>query len=155
MIRLSTDEVLTVAYNARRAFTSCGLDDAVVEQLMLGIEDVVSMALEVATPGDKGAEAPGVLEAFAYIREKTGKRHPYSVRSKGAAHVRARLAEGFSLQDVKDAIDNVYRQWHRDPRMSKFIRLQTICQPTKFTGYLSGLAGGHDDEDADAGPAEE
>jgi uncharacterized phage protein (TIGR02220 family) len=123
------------------------LDVLVSGDLAERLADVCAMARQVARPEVDNERERAVLELFDYIREKTGKRHVYSAKSKGAMYTRARLAEGYKPEDIKAAIDNCYRAWGRDPRMSRFVRLQTICQPTKLPGYIGGeRIPTHDDE---------
>jgi uncharacterized phage protein (TIGR02220 family) len=96
-----------------------------------------------------------VEQVYEYLRERTGKRHVMSPRAKGVKHLRARLAEGFTVADCKAAIDNVYVAWHREPRLAKYIRAQTIFQPTKFPGYLDGSSAASSDELSDEENADE
>ena len=51
------------------------------------------------------------------------------------SHINARLKEGFTLEDFKAVIDHKKAQWYTDPKMSPFLRPQTLFG-TKFESYL-------------------
>ena len=51
-------------------------------------------------------------------------------------HILARLNEGFTLEEFKTVIDKKYKAWHKDEKMSPFLRPQTLFG-TKFEGYLN------------------
>lgn len=50
-------------------------------------------------------------------------------------HVRARLAEGFTLDDFRTVIATKVKDWRDDPGMRRFLRPETLFG-TKFEGYL-------------------
>lgn len=52
-----------------------------------------------------------------------------------SAHISARLKEGFTLEDFKAVIDHKKEQWYTDPKMSPYLRPQTLFG-TKFESYL-------------------
>lgn len=49
--------------------------------------------------------------------------------------VRARLNEGYEVDDFKAVIDVKAREWKDDPKMSRYLRPETLFG-TKFEGYL-------------------
>jgi len=83
-----------------------------------------------------------VEAVYAYLRAVTGRRHVARPSGKGPMHIMARLNAGFDLADFRLAIDNCWAEWHRNPSMIRFVRAQTIFQPTKFPGYLDGSFAG-------------
>ncbi len=50
--------------------------------------------------------------------------------------IRARLNEGFTVEDFKTVIDHKCREWLSDPKMSRYLRPETLFG-TKFEGYLN------------------
>lgn len=56
--------------------------------------------------------------------------------------IRARLKEGFSVEDCKRVIDNKAAAWLQNPDMAPYLRPQTLFAPTKFEGYLNEKKGG-------------
>ncbi|WP_294742104.1 conserved phage C-terminal domain-containing protein [uncultured Exiguobacterium sp.] len=70
-----------------------------------------------------------------YLNMKASKK--YKATSKTARrHINARIKDGFTLDDFKQVIDNKIRDWTHDPKMSKFIRPETLFG-TKFESYLN------------------
>lgn len=51
-------------------------------------------------------------------------------------HIKARLSEGFEVQDFRTVIDNKCAEWMGDPKMEKYLRPETLFG-TKFEGYLN------------------
>lgn len=57
--------------------------------------------------------------------------------------VRARMAEGFTADDLCRAVDNMAARWLHDDRMRRYLRPETLFGTTKFEGYLNaGPPGG-------------
>lgn len=74
-------------------------------------------------------------EIIAYLNEKTGRDYkPAAAKNKKPIH--ARWQEGYRLQDFKKVIDNKCFSWGNDPKMSQYLRPETIFGP-KFDGYLN------------------
>lgn len=74
-------------------------------------------------------------EIIAYLNNKTGRDYkPAAAKNKKPIH--ARWKEGYRLQDFKKVIDNKCFSWGNDPKMSQYLRPETIFGP-KFDGYLN------------------
>jgi len=76
-----------------------------------------------------------VDEVFEYFRTKTGS-HVQSTTEALRAMVRARLQEGYSVEDCKRAIAFSYGSKKDNPDQRQYIRIKTIFAPTNFSGYL-------------------
>lgn len=50
--------------------------------------------------------------------------------------IRARLKEGFTIEDFKTVIDKKSRQWLNNPEMRKFLRPATLFCAKHFESYL-------------------
>ena len=74
-------------------------------------------------------------EIVQYLNQKTGKnfKHTSKVTQR---HIRARLAEGFTVSDFKQVIDNKCNDWLRDQKMKEYLRPETLFG-TKFESYLN------------------
>lgn len=70
-----------------------------------------------------------------YFNIVTGKKYKTSSKST-CSHIRARLSEGFSVDDFKRVIDVKYKKWKDDPKMSAYIRPETLFS-TRFESYLN------------------
>lgn len=74
-------------------------------------------------------------EVVEYLNQKTGKnfKHTSKVTQR---HIKARLAEGFTVNDFKQVIDNKCSDWLRDQKMKEYLRPETLFG-TKFESYLN------------------
>lgn len=74
-------------------------------------------------------------EVVGYLNQKTGKnfKHTSKVTQR---HIRARLAEGFTVSDFKQVIDKKCSDWLRDQKMKEYLRPETLFG-TKFESYLN------------------
>lgn len=70
-----------------------------------------------------------------YLNEKTNK-HFKATTNKTKAVIKARLNEGFTVDDFKKVIDNKTTEWLNDSKMNKFLRPETLFS-NKFEGYLN------------------
>ena len=74
-------------------------------------------------------------EIIDYLNEKTGKK--YKATSKETQrHIKARINEGFTLDDFKRVIDIKCDKWKSDPKMQDYLRPETLFG-NKFEGYLN------------------
>jgi uncharacterized phage protein (TIGR02220 family) len=74
-------------------------------------------------------------EIIAYLNEVAGTRYRTSV-AKTKSLVQARVKEGFTLEDFKTVIDVKCKEWKNDPKMSRYLRPETLFG-TKFESYLN------------------
>ena len=74
-------------------------------------------------------------EVVEYLNQKTGKnfKHTSKVTQR---HIRARLAEGFTVSDFKQVIDKKCSDWLRDQKKKEYLRPETLFG-TKFESYLN------------------
>ena len=74
-------------------------------------------------------------EIVQHLNQKTGKnfKHTSKVTQR---HIRARLAEGFTVSDFKQVIDKKCSDWLRDQKMKEYLRPETLFG-TKFESYLN------------------
>ena len=69
-----------------------------------------------------------------YLNKVTGKAFKYSDSS--MKHIRARLNEGYSIDDCKKVIDKKSSEWKNDRRMNQYLRPSTLFSE-KFESYLN------------------
>ncbi|WP_349421237.1 conserved phage C-terminal domain-containing protein [Staphylococcus felis] len=74
-------------------------------------------------------------EVIDYLNQMTGKQFR-STTKKNQTLIKARVNEGFNLDDFKKVIDNMTSQWLNDSKMNKYLRPETLFG-TKFEGYLN------------------
>lgn len=83
---------------------------------------------------------PSCSEIISYLNEKAGTRYkPTTAKTKSA--IKARLSEGFTIDDFKTVIDKKCAEWIGDEKMEKYLRPETLFG-TKFEGYLNAKTTG-------------
>lgn len=75
-------------------------------------------------------------QVLSHLNQQTGSR--YQVSKTSMEHIRARLGEGFSADDLKLVVDYATAKWSQDLQMVEYLRPTTLFLPTKFPGYLQG-----------------
>lgn len=70
-----------------------------------------------------------------YLNEKAGKKYRKTV-AKTNGFIKARLKEGFSLDDFKAVIDVKVAEWKDDAKMNQYLRPETLFG-NKFESYLN------------------
>lgn len=70
-----------------------------------------------------------------YLNNKTNSNYKYTGK-KMLELIKARLNEGFTLEDFKRVIDNKVNSWGNDDKMVKFLRPETLFS-NKFESYLN------------------
>lgn len=84
---------------------------------------------------DKDKEKEIYISVVSYLNEKAGTAYkPTTAKTKSA--IKARLSEGFKVDDFKTVIDKKCAEWIGDPKMEKYLRPETLFG-TKFEGYLN------------------
>lgn len=76
-----------------------------------------------------------IKEIVDYLNEKADKGFKHSTEST-KKHIRARLNEGFTIEDFKSVIDKKVEEWKEDSKMNQYLRPQTLFA-TKFESYLN------------------
>ena len=89
--------------------------------------------------GDKDKEEDKDKEIYisivSYLNEKAGTKYkPTTPKTKTA--IKARLSEGFTIDDFRIVIDKKCAEWIGDEKMEKYLRPETLFG-TKFEGYLN------------------
>lgn len=69
-----------------------------------------------------------------YLNERTGKDFKGNAKQT-VSLIKARVRDGYSLDDFKKVIDTKTNQWQSKPDMNKYLRPQTLFG-TKFEAYL-------------------
>lgn len=82
-----------------------------------------------------GADLSTITEIVDYLNEKANTSYRPSAEY-AKTHIRARLREGFTIDDFKTVIDGRVKAWANNPKMSEYLRPQTLFG-TKFESYLN------------------
>jgi uncharacterized phage protein (TIGR02220 family) len=106
---------------------------AVVKQLPESAHLDVDVDVDVVMSG-KPDESRQVLE---YLNEQTG--HSYKPVESNLKLVRARLAEGSTVEECRAVIDAKVSEWASDAKMAQYLRPDTLFNATKFAQYSGQL----------------
>ena len=79
-------------------------------------------------------------EVIDYLNTKTGSNYRATTGA-NIKPIRARLNDGFSIEDCKKVIDTKSGQWLNNPDMVRYLRPATLFSPSKFEGYLNECRG--------------
>ena len=64
----------------------------------------------------------------------------YTTKNKtNISNINARISEGHTFDDFKQVIDKKYAQWHNDPKMSSYLRPETLFCSKHFESYLNEI----------------
>ena len=87
----------------------------------------------VGKPDTHSAEISLIVD---YLNEKAGTRYKHTSKTTQAA-IRARLKDGFSVEDFKTVIDVKTKKWLNDPKMRDYLRPETLFAASHFESYLN------------------
>ncbi|HCT8084377.1 conserved phage C-terminal domain-containing protein [Enterobacter hormaechei] len=73
-------------------------------------------------------------QVLTHLNQVTSSR--YQVSTTSLQNIRARIGEGFTVEELSLVVDYCNAKWSEDLTMSAFLRPQTLFQPSKFQGYL-------------------
>ena len=77
-----------------------------------------------------------IKDVVEYLNEQLGTKYQYTSR-KTQDLIRARMNDlTLTLDDFKTVIDNQVKEWKNNPKMSKYLRPETLFS-NKFEGYLN------------------
>jgi uncharacterized phage protein (TIGR02220 family) len=98
------------------------------------IEEMPQAAKPIATDTDTVTDFETISETISYLNQilKTRYRPTNKVTQR---HIKARIAEGYTLEDFKVVIDKKCTEW-KGTNMEKYLRPETLFG-TKFENYLN------------------
>ncbi|SAE32123.1 Conserved phage C-terminus (Phg_2220_C) [Enterobacter hormaechei] len=73
-------------------------------------------------------------QVLTHLNQVTSSR--YQVSTTSLQNIRARIGEGFTVEELSLVVDYCNAKWSDDLTMSAYLRPQTLFQPTKFPAYL-------------------
>lgn len=85
---------------------------------------------------DKEKDKENISIIVSYLNEKAGTNYKATTKNTQSS-IKARLAEGFTVDDFKIVIDKMCAEWIGDEKMERFLRPSTLFSPSKFEGYLN------------------
>ena len=86
----------------------------------------------------------GVNDVLEHLNAVTGSKYRATTQSH-AKEIRGRLDQGHTVTELRMVIDYKAGEWLGDPKMSQYLRPQTLFNAGKFDGYLTAAkAKAHD-----------
>ena len=76
-----------------------------------------------------------VVDVIDYLNSKADKQFKSSTKTT-QNHIKARVKEGFTKEDMIEVVDKKVAEWGSDPKMMEYLRPQTLFG-TKFESYLN------------------
>lgn len=119
----------------RTALIRSNCTDVLTENTTENTTDIKNPSCPVSSKPDHEVlitdNAKGVLKHLNLV---AGSR--FQVCTSSLENIRARLKEGFTVDELQLVIEFCNAEWGDDLKMSKYLRPQTLFQPSKFPGYL-------------------
>ncbi|MGT2923883.1 conserved phage C-terminal domain-containing protein [Streptococcus caviae] len=106
-------------------------------QVRLGKDRLDKGRLDIYSPVSdetRTALSAEIIDVVSYLNLKAGTKYKHSTQ-KTRKHIKARLNDGFSLEDFKTVINKKVDEW-LNTDMSKYLRPETLFG-TKFESYLN------------------
>jgi len=105
---------------------------AVVEKVVYELPEVEWQQADKSTGNMSTDDIKAIVE---YLNNKIGAHYkPNGKKMKEL--IRARMNEGYTVEDFKTVIDKKFKSWGNDPKMSLYLRPTTLFG-TKFNEYLN------------------
>ncbi len=76
-------------------------------------------------------------QILSFLNEKTGKK--YRPVASNLRMIRARLKEGYTVEELRQVIAMMVRKWSSDEKMREYLRPATIFNATKCAQYIGEL----------------
>ncbi|MCX4178444.1 conserved phage C-terminal domain-containing protein [Enterobacter sp. HSTU-ASh6] len=73
-------------------------------------------------------------QVLTHLNKVTSSR--YQVSTTSLQNIRARIGEGYTVEELSLVVDYCNAKWSEDLTMAAYLRPQTLFQPSKFPGYL-------------------
>jgi uncharacterized phage protein (TIGR02220 family) len=122
-------------HSSSNTMSSTGLDEPsnVTESIVEGT--VLTQAIPEITTENTSKKEISIVEILDYLNHKTHSNYKPTTK-KTKTVIKARMIEGFTLEDFKKVIDLKTAEWLNDPHWSRFLRPETLFG-TKFESYLN------------------
>jgi uncharacterized phage protein (TIGR02220 family) len=98
-------------------------------------KSLTEITTEITTETTTNKDNIPYAEIIDYLNQKVGTNYRHTTK-RTQTLIKARWNEGFTLDDFKTVIDKKTAEWLNDPKMSKYLRPETLFG-NKFEGYLN------------------
>jgi len=108
--------------------------DRMDTQVRLGKDRIGKVSKDTMSSSDEHDRVPYQV-IVNHLNERTGSKYRHTTK-KTQSLIKARFAEGFTLDDFKQVIDVKTDEWLHDNKMKNYLRPETLFG-TKFESYLN------------------
>lgn len=119
----------------RTALIRSNCTDVLTENTTENTTDIKNPSCPVASQPDREVLITDQAKlVLVHLNQVTNSR--YQICTTSLQNIRARIGEGFSVEELLLVVDYCNAKWSEDLTMSAYLRPQTLFQPSKFQGYL-------------------
>lgn len=119
----------------RTALIRSNCTDVLTENTTENTTDIKTLSCPVASQPDGDVLITDqAKQVLTHLNQVTSSR--YQVSTTSLQNIRARIGEGYTVEELSLVVDYCNAKWSEDLTMSAYLRPQTLFQPTKFPGYL-------------------
>ncbi|ELC7432202.1 conserved phage C-terminal domain-containing protein [Enterobacter hormaechei] len=119
----------------RTALIRSNCTDVLTENTTENTTDIKNPICPVAAqPDDDVLITDQAKQVLTHLNQVTSSR--YQVSTTSLQNIRARIGEGFTVEELSLVVDYCNAKWSDDLTMAAYLRPQTLFQPTKFPAYL-------------------
>ncbi|MCU2786477.1 conserved phage C-terminal domain-containing protein [Enterobacter hormaechei subsp. steigerwaltii] len=119
----------------RTALIRSNCTDVLTENTTENTTDIKNPICQVAPQPDGDVLITDqAKQVLTHLNQVTSSR--YQVSTTSLQNIRARIGEGFTVEELSLVVDYCNAKWSDDLTMAAYLRPQTLFQPTKFPAYL-------------------
>lgn len=119
----------------RTALIRSNCTDVLTENTTENTTDIKNPICPVAPQPDRDVLITDqAKQVLVHLNQVTNSK--YQVSTTSLQNIRARIGEGYTVEELSLVVDYCNAKWSEDLTMSAYLRPQTLFQPTKFPGYL-------------------
>lgn len=119
----------------RTALIRSNCTDVLAENTTENTTDIKNPICPVAPQPDRDVLITDqAKQVLTHLNHVTSSR--YQVSTTSLQNIRARIGEGFTVEELSLVVDYCNAKWSDDLTMAAYLRPQTLFQPTKFPAYL-------------------
>jgi len=119
----------------RTALIRSNCTDVLTENTTENTTDIKNPICPVASQPDRDVLITDqAKQVLTHLNQVTSSR--YQVSTTSLQNIRARIAEGYTVDELLRVVDYCNAKWSEDLTMAAYLRPQTLFQPNKFPGYL-------------------
>ncbi|MCB7502737.1 conserved phage C-terminal domain-containing protein [Enterobacter roggenkampii] len=119
----------------RTALIRSNCTDVLTENTTENTTDIKNPICPVASqPDGEVLITDQAKQVLTHLNQVTSSR--YQVSTTSLQNIRARIGEGYTVEELSLVVDYCNAKWSEDLTMAAYLRPQTLFQPSKFPGYL-------------------